>query len=33
VKFCDQVPAERTGESPQAQDFLAGMKNNQRINT
>jgi len=29
VNFCEQVPGERTGESAQAQDFLAGMQNNQ----
>jgi hypothetical protein len=29
VKFCEQVPGERTGESAQAQEFLAGMQNNQ----
>ena len=33
VKFCDDVATERTGESPQAQDFLAGMRNNQRTTT
>lgn len=29
VKFCDEVPAERTGESAAAQEFLAGMQNHQ----
>jgi hypothetical protein len=29
VKFCEQIPGERTGESAQAQDFLASMQNNQ----
>ena len=33
VKFCEDIPGERTGESPQAQDFLAGMRNNQRTTT
>src|SRR5262245_42896225 len=33
VKFCDEIPSERTGESPQAQDFLAGLRNNQRTTT
>ena len=32
VKFCDQVPGERTAESAQAQEFLAGMQNNQSRN-
>jgi len=26
VKFCENVPAERTGESAQAQEFLAAMQ-------
>jgi hypothetical protein len=30
VKFCDAVPEERTGESAQAQEFLANMLSNQR---
>jgi hypothetical protein len=30
VKFCEDVPGERTGESPQAQEFLAGMRNHQK---
>jgi hypothetical protein len=30
VKFCEEVPAERTGESAAAQEFLAGMQDNQR---
>jgi len=29
VKFCEDVPAERTGESAQAQEFLANLQNNQ----
>ena len=29
VKFCEDVPSERTGESPQAQEFLAGMQDHQ----
>ena len=29
VKFCAGVPEERTGESAQAQEFLAGMQSNQ----
>lgn len=29
VKFCEDVPTERTGESPAAQDFLARMTSNQ----
>jgi len=29
VKFCEEVTGERTGESAQAQEFLAGMRNNQ----
>lgn len=29
VRFCDDVPAERTGESAAAQEFLAGMQNHQ----
>jgi hypothetical protein len=30
VKFCEDVPAERTGESAAAQEFLAGMRSHQR---
>jgi hypothetical protein len=30
VKFCEHIPQERTGESPQAQEFLAKMQDNQR---
>ena len=30
VKFCEQVPAERTGESAGAQELLATMRVNQR---
>jgi hypothetical protein len=30
VKFCDGVPAEVTGASPAAQEFLAGMQSHQR---
>ena len=30
VKFCEDVPAERTGEDPGAQEFFAGMENHQR---
>ena len=30
VKFCEDVPAERTGESAAAQEFLATMRVNQR---
>lgn len=30
VKFCDNVPGERTAESAQAQQFLAGMRNHQK---
>jgi hypothetical protein len=30
VKFCDDVPQERTAESPQAQEFLANMQDRQR---
>jgi hypothetical protein len=30
VKFCDDVPAERTGETTAAQEFLAGMQSHQR---
>ena len=29
VKFCEDVPGEVTGESPAAQEFLAGMVSNQ----
>ena len=29
VTFCEQVPAERTGESAQAQEFLATLHDNQ----
>lgn len=29
VKFCEGLPEERTAESAQAQEFLAGMKINQ----
>ena len=29
VKFCEDVPGERTGESAQAQEYLAKMRNNQ----
>jgi hypothetical protein len=29
VRFCDGVPAERTAESAQAQEFLAGMQSHQ----
>ena len=29
VKFCDDVPGERTGESAAALEFLAGMQTNQ----
>ena len=29
VKFCEDLPAERTAESAQAQEFLAGMRSNQ----
>lgn len=29
VKFCEDVPGEATGASPAAQEFLAGMTNNQ----
>jgi hypothetical protein len=29
VKFCEDVPAERTGESAAAQEFLAGMQDRQ----
>jgi hypothetical protein len=30
VKFCEDVPAERTGEDAAAQDFFTGMQVNQR---
>jgi hypothetical protein len=30
VEFCEEVPEERTGESPKAAAFLASLKNNQR---
>jgi len=30
VKFCENVPEERTAESAQAREFLAGMQSNQR---
>jgi hypothetical protein len=30
VKFCEDVPAERTGESAEAQRFLAAMQDHQR---
>lgn len=30
VKFCEAVPGERSGESPEERDFLAGMRVNQR---
>jgi hypothetical protein len=30
VKFCEEVPGERTGESPAEQEFLAKMQDNQR---
>jgi hypothetical protein len=29
VKFCENVPEERTGESAQAQEFLANLRNHQ----
>lgn len=29
VKFCEDVPSERTGEAPAAQQFFAGMKSHQ----
>jgi len=29
VKFCDDVPSERTGEDPKAADFLANMQSHQ----
>ncbi len=29
VQFCDHVPAERTAETPAAQEFLAKMRDNQ----
>ena len=29
VRFCESVPAEITGDSPAAQEFFAGMRNNQ----
>ena len=29
VKFCEDVPGERTGETAQAQEYLAKMRNNQ----
>jgi hypothetical protein len=29
VRFCENVPAEITGESPAAAEFFAGMQNNQ----
>jgi hypothetical protein len=32
VKFCEDVPVERTGESPEAQDYLARMRPNTREN-
>jgi hypothetical protein len=31
VKFCEDVPGERTGESAAAQEFLAGMQNKQSV--
>jgi hypothetical protein len=30
VKFCEDVPGERTAESAQAQEFLAGMLSHQK---
>ena len=30
VRFCENVPSEVTGDSPAAQEFCAGMENNQR---
>ena len=30
VKFCEDVPGEATGVSPDAQEFLAEMRPNQR---
>jgi hypothetical protein len=30
VKFCETVPEERTAESAQAQEFLAGMQSHQK---
>jgi hypothetical protein len=30
VRFCKNVPSEVTGDSPAAQEFFAGMENNQR---
>jgi hypothetical protein len=30
VKFCEEIPAERTAETPEAQEFLARMQPNQR---
>ena len=30
VKFCEEVPSERTAETPEAEKFLAGMRDNQR---
>ena len=32
VKFCDDVPAERTGESAAAQEFLSRMQDHQSSN-
>ena len=31
VKFCEHVPGERTAESAQAQEFLAGMQSHQKL--
>jgi hypothetical protein len=30
VKFCEDLPEERTAESTQAQEFLAGMQSHQK---
>jgi hypothetical protein len=30
VKFCEEIPAERTGEAPDEREFFAGMQDNQR---
>ena len=30
VKFCEQVPSEKTGEDPKAAEFFAKMESHQR---
>jgi hypothetical protein len=30
VKFCEEIPAERTASTAEQQEYLAGMRKNQR---